>query len=601
MLQSIRAQTALLQRAIVRGRGIVQELRLAGGAVGNVITDSDTNEAVWGTSTAQCCSSINDQLGAVKTSLDVAAADVAQLQNQLDTLTLLVDNCCGIVPPPPGRSVNIENQTAATTLVVYASVDGGAASPVATLAPAASTLYPIADSFHGSLLVTAWPLNRGPAPGATTFYLHANQIASPNPLDTFALETIPPGGKVPQGPRDAAVAASEALGYTEQQARSYNVGMDLTPPSGIPVECTDITGACPQAVTFQDDTASPKQQTITAAGNYLLALRDPVITDIHIVQPDLKGLNIDDTTAALVPALGGTIPQDWLDGGAAPVREWRTFHYADQTPAAAWVRYAVQNNIKVIVGLTLGSDSAAAEIAAFSADYIAADPALRAQYNANVRAIAVGNEQTNVSAMIAGVTAVRTRIANSQLPNVPVTSVLNLNPSTNPEYWVTNAFPPADAVFTPNALALLPLLDVIAFNVYPYFTLGNVPGATLERCLSWTSTAITFSVLLNSCGGVRFAMAKAGLVSKPFWVTETGWSSQLINPAEAPGWSSLPHLETYYRNFLAFDPTAPYVPQNATEPVFPPERIWWYATRDIPSRPEWFGLYTDAAVLTPKF
>ena len=433
---------------------------------------------------------------------------------------------------------------------------------------------------------------------------------------------------MPDGPRDAVVALSFSEGYTVQHSRGYNYGMriaysgtaidPITEPV-VTVDCIDITGNCPGSIGYPNDTAYPKQQTVYGDGSYIVDFLDPVAIDgdgipcpdeIIVRNPELKGINIDDTTAALVPSLTGpspTVPLDWLSSKTV-ISTWRTFHYADQTPASAWVAFAVQNNIKVIVGLTLAGDQGAAEIAAFSADYVAASPALKELYNANVIAIAVGNEQTDVAAMLAGIASVKANVLGGTLPiNAKATTVLAINPSTDPGYWITNQFPPADAVFTANALALLPSCDVIAFNNYAgYGTLGSIPGSgltpaeILERCLSWTSVPPSnlYSVLLNSFGSIRFAMSKSGLATKPFWCTETGWSSQAFEP-EVPGWSSLSHEATYYENFLPFDMLTPFLPQNAVVAVFPPERIFYFSVRDVPV--QYFGLYTTSASLVSKF
>ena len=611
-LGSLRASMAQLKTLVVQGRLSVEQLLVGGNdnnQTGYVLVNAGNGTATWAPGTIACCETLSTEINRVTLDLDSAISSLERLQAELDALTVAVDACCGITPPPVGRTVTIRNQTAATPLVAYVTV-GRATTALGTLNPAESLMWPISTTFYDQAVFTAWPVGVPSMLGATAWDLLANQLGTGATQDTYGISTVPPGigTRFPNGPRAAAVQASRDAGFSDQQSFGYNFGITVTPPApGVIVTCNVTDGNSPEAITYLLDTGAPKQQTHDSTGSYILDFIDPVVVDTDVVEAALKGINIDDTTAALVPSITGgtpTMPASWL-GTTSAIQTWRTFHYADQTPAAAWVAFAVQNGIKVLVGLTLhSSDSAAAEIAAFSADYVAASPTLKAFYNANVVGIAVGNEQTNVTAMLEGIASVRAKIAAGQLPPVPVTTVLNLNPVTNPAFWIPSAYPPESARFSAAALALLPSCDLVCFNCYPYWALGTVgplpPAEALEVSLSWTSNVTTFSVLLNQWGAVRAAMGAAGLAATPFWCTETGWSSQPIQ-SETPGWSTLANEQVYYGRALLFDLLKAYLPQEATEPVFPPARIFWYATRDIPSRPEWFGLYTDATALTPKF
>jgi len=323
-----------------------------------------------------------------------------------------------------------------------------------------------------------------------------------------------------------------------------------------------------------------------------------------------KGVNIDDTTAPLTPISHNptdsrdTFPHSW-NGTNSQIGAIRTYHYNTGVVAKQWVAWAVQNNIKVIVGLTLGLDSAAAEIAAFEADYAAANATLKAQYDANVIAIAVGNEQTDVAAMNAGMISVKAKVGVTLPSGALVTTVLAISPT-----WIINTFPPQNATFTMGAagfMSLVPNLEIVCFNCYGgYFSLGNIPGLTpqqaLTTSLSWTSDPpqSEFSVLLNQFGAIRYAMATA-VIGVPFWCTETGWSSTPIGAETLPGWSSISHLKTFYQNFLGFNTTTMFTPQSSSPAVLPPERIFFYAVRDVPTRPEYFGLFTSQSTpLDPK-
>ncbi len=291
-----------------------------------------------------------------------------------------------------------------------------------------------------------------------------------------------------------------------------------------------------------------------------------------------KGINIDDTTVVLAPSshnprqAGDTLPATW-PGVSAVIGSIRTFKYSIGTGGKTWVLWAVQNNIKVLMGLDLGSDSGASEIAAFVADFTAAGAALKTQYTNNIIGVAIGNEQTNVASINAGILNIKGQMTMGNIPTFPVTTVLEFTGQ-----WIQNTFPPEAASFTAAFLTLSPNLDIICFNFYgDYFTFGNLPPLTpaeaLQLGLSWSSNAEEFSVLLNQFGAVRSSMSKAGLGSLQLWGTETGWSSLKTQTETLTGWSSVPHLQTYYGNFLGFSLTMPFIPQDGTTEVLPPERI----------------------------
>lgn len=318
-----------------------------------------------------------------------------------------------------------------------------------------------------------------------------------------------------------------------------------------------------------------------------------------------KGINIDDTTVLLTPSShnppqsGDTFPSIW-PGISTTIGSIRTFHYNAGVGGSAWVLWAVKNGIKVIVGLDLGSDSGASEITAFSTDYLAS-PLIKALYDANVIAIAVGNEETDITAINTGLVNAQTLKGLNQLPNVPITSVLvDINGN-----WIQNSYPPESATFSANFLTLNPNMDIICFNFYSdYYSFGNLPPLSPSQALtvglSWTSNGTENSVLLNQFGSVRSAMT-AAVINKEFWCTETGWASTPIQTELLPGWSSVTHEKTYYGNFLGFNLSNPFIPQQGTVSVMPPNRIFYFTVRDVPSESDYFGLYTSASTLTTKF
>lgn len=275
-----------------------------------------------------------------------------------------------------------------------------------------------------------------------------------------------------------------------------------------------------------------------------------------------------------------SFPKDWLST-QSPILSIRTFHYTLNTPN--WISFAVQNNIQVMVGITLNDYEN--ELNKFSSDYLNASQTLKSQYDLYVIAIGIGNEQpiSEITNMINGMNKAKMMINNNLLPkNAKVTTALELSGD-----WIIGTFPPSDATFTSNFLQLAPILDIICFNVYAYFTPTNIP---LEIRLSWTSN--TPSVTLNIFGAIRFAMIKADILDKPFWCTETGWESQ--NQALD---GNIMNLETFYKNFLNFDMDEQFLPQDSNISVSPPDRIFYFTIRDTNNQT--FGLYLNS--LIPKF
>lgn len=317
-----------------------------------------------------------------------------------------------------------------------------------------------------------------------------------------------------------------------------------------------------------------------------------------------KGICIEDRSAALPPSANypiiytDTFPSVWPET-AFPIENIRVFSYSlGNAPDRQWVLWAIQHNIKVLIGINL--QDYATDLANLSADYLAADPYLRSCFDRNILAYAVGNEANipEIPSIIDGIAATRNFIAGGLIPAKPVSSVLNLN-----EQWIVNAFPPQNGEFTDAFKTLLPYLDIIMFNTYGGYFIYE--PSLLQASLSWTSNGQIFSVLLNQFGSIRSAALKAGVFSKPLWICETGWSSApLSNHPEPAGWSSPSNLKTFYMNFLSFDQNMPYFPQLATQQVPPPDMIFYFGLRDsflpLLNVEEYFGLYKSAPYLIQK-
>lgn len=335
---------------------------------------------------------------------------------------------------------------------------------------------------------------------------------------------------------------------------------------------------------------------INAVSNNVVSIQ----TQLSVTPENMsnKGINIDDTTVALTPSSSNppvssnTFPYSWLKA-SQKITNIRTYHY--DTNGAAWVAWSVQNNINVIIGITLSNYTA--ELNQLSADYVAASSSLKTQYNTNVIAIAVGNEETNAATIAAGIV-----YAKSLIPNMPTnayyTSVLNAD--TN---WLNSTYPPQACTFTSAFInTVLPQLEVICFNCYGgFFTYGNQQYITLENSLSWQSTFNGGSVLLNEFAAISFAIAAASS-SLDFWVTETGWCSS-SEVSQNPAWTNITNEQAFYLNFLGFSLDTPYTAQAASTTVLPPNKIFYFSVRDVTGGEggAGFGLYTTASTLTAKF
>jgi hypothetical protein len=302
---------------------------------------------------------------------------------------------------------------------------------------------------------------------------------------------------------------------------------------------------------------------------------------------DQKGINLDDTTSALVPSFN-SFPKLWINADV-PISSSRTYHYNFNNPN--WIKWFVENHIEVMVGITL--DNYQAELDAFSSDYLSLNLSLKTLYDSYIIAISVGNEEpvSKIPAMNSGMQYAKMLINSSKLPkNAKVTTVLQELPD-----WISPTYPPYDARFTNNFMQLASNLEIICFNMYDGYTNPSLP---LETRLSWTSDIPNnrYSLTLNGFGAIRYAMEFSGLSTKPFWCTEFGWQSS----GSIPG-SSVENLKTYYSNFLNFNSEIPFYPQSSPQSVNPPNKLFYFTIRDVPNMNETFGLYTSNSNLTPKF
>lgn len=298
-----------------------------------------------------------------------------------------------------------------------------------------------------------------------------------------------------------------------------------------------------------------------------------------------RGICLDDNTASIEPPSFTSFPRTWLNN-TQQIQNVRTYHYSADAPDRKWIQwFLAQTNIKVMIGITLAAYTS--ELDVLSADYLAD----KSKFEGKVLAIAVGNDcvPENISNIQAGITYARQLISEGKLPAVPVTCVLK-----NFGWFQGGTYPPKISVFAESFKSIAPFLDIVAFNLYDAEAVGN--DVPLPVRLSWTSTPTSnppvYSVTLNGFAAVRFAMQAAGY-KQPFWCTEVGWQDGVNN------------LKTFYTNYLGFNMTSDYTPQESSA-VSPPDRIFYFTVRDVPAMNETFGLYKSVQAapgdaLVPKF
>lgn len=251
-----------------------------------------------------------------------------------------------------------------------------------------------------------------------------------------------------------------------------------------------------------------------------------------------KGINIENTTAALVPSSHypplptDTLPSSWPCTNF-PISSIRTYQYSQtDNPMRSWVLWAILNNIKVVIGISAFAFKE--EIDSLAVD--AQNPIYKSGFEKNVLAYSIGNETLlgNIDLVYAGIEYLRKNISESLIPTHPITSVL-----ATTEEWILNTYPPENAIFTEAYISLSSVLDIVMFNTYGVYF--NFDLSLLKPGLSWTSNGVQNSAILNQFGSLRFAMEKAN-INKPLWIGEVGWSSAPLIQNEPVGWSTVENL-----------------------------------------------------------
>jgi hypothetical protein len=193
-----------------------------------------------------------------------------------------------------GRTVTFNNQSSVDVnlLITYgAPVPAGPNFLTKLKALTGTYVWDIPSTLDANYTFNVWaippPKQYTPAYNGYTEVEFGFNQTYPDPSnlrDTFDISTVPPGigSMFNNGPRSSAVAYSASQGYSTQQSYGYNAGFEIIPPPNtLPtqtVTCAQLDGNSAEAVTYPNDTAYPKQQTIMGTGSYTVNVLDPVVS-----------------------------------------------------------------------------------------------------------------------------------------------------------------------------------------------------------------------------------------------------------------------------------------------------------------------------------
>lgn len=253
-----------------------ENLLLQGGNDGDVLTTNGNGVTSW-----------SPQVSFLSSSATATGVDTyTQIKNNkvtnfnLNNLVNLIATAGSFPAFPSGRTITFQNQSS-VSLDLYLTVGYPTASGPTLLTTITTTSGPyvwtIPQVYGWNGNFAAYVSGTGPFQGATLAEFGLNQIwtgSSPLFRDTFDISTVPPGigSSFPNGPRSSCVALSQQNGFSVQQSYGYNVGIQIVPSNSgsLPsqtVTCNTSNGDSVGSVTYPNDTAFPKQQTVQCLNN----------------------------------------------------------------------------------------------------------------------------------------------------------------------------------------------------------------------------------------------------------------------------------------------------------------------------------------------
>jgi hypothetical protein len=271
--------------------GFFSAFHLSGGQLRDVMVNDGHDRGIWSPQLAQTSNTVQGHSTDIQSQVKLNAA----MANHVSALTNYVASGTPVPTPAPGRTVTFSNLTS-VALDLYVTEGYPTPTPPTLLATLAATtgtyVWNIPEILGWSGNFQVAQSGTQPLPGATLAEFGFNQLWPGLGClrDDLDLSTVPPGlgTQLVNGPHSACQQLSFSMGYSLQQSRGYNVGMQIVPPTLPPqpctpttlptqtVTCVSIDGDSPDSIGFPNDTAFPKQQTGYAQGNYSVNFLNPV-------------------------------------------------------------------------------------------------------------------------------------------------------------------------------------------------------------------------------------------------------------------------------------------------------------------------------------
>jgi hypothetical protein len=289
--ETLTVKGKLVSNAVWSVLNVTSQLNIPGGNSGDVLVNDGNGNAAW-----------SNQVSFLTDQVTNTGVDTYQQTKLNKTLNFNLSNLTSFIAAgdplpsfPTGRTITLTNLSS-VAIDVYLTV-GYPTSSGATLLTTLSTsggestlVWDIPSVYGWSGNFAGYVSGTGPFQGSTLAEFGLNQVwtgFSPVFRDTFDISTVPPGigSSYPNGPRSSCVALSQQNGFSVQQSYGYNVGIEIIPSNAGSLEfqtvtCTSTNGDSDDAVTYPNDTAYPKQQTVECLNNasYTVNFKNPTFS-----------------------------------------------------------------------------------------------------------------------------------------------------------------------------------------------------------------------------------------------------------------------------------------------------------------------------------
>ncbi|CAE8743931.1 unnamed protein product [Polarella glacialis] len=342
-----------------------------------------------------------------------------------------------------------------------------------------------------------------------------------------------------------------------------------------------------------------------------------------VVSASQKGLALDDMTAA---NCSNQLLQNWPHTGfhydpATKVKSIRIFkpwahEWPEEHRAEAWkslVTYIRNNNVKVLLGTSIGCiedmDRQTWEWAKELLQMMGPEHLLGLAIGNELEMFHIFTKELNVDAKCLKklwdgdyawnwFKQVVSEFDAMGYARTPVTSIfggLALGGNTSFFYDTPEA---RVNTFLSKAVSEYKMRYVFTFNFYPYFDPHlDMDDHTEDQCTASLAYSLCWEPNCNLPETTAVARKKmtnlTGNPDWPMWLGEVGWSSRytaslLSDMKKCKDFSSAEVFQTFYQGFLGWNLSI----SNLTEPLTPPEQVFWFTMRDssVFGIPEYFGL-----------